>query len=400
MKQFIYLSLSLFVLIAATGCGNKNNVSPSLDVPSDYTFSRDGQPTVFFAKQTEILGMADEISAALLDFDQTETSLINMFRNSEGTNPFSVTDLNASSQNVRSEVATSQDLFSSEAATSAAIKADFDGWLTAQVREIFPNENRLAAVGQAGQIDDAGSVRFVNEYGLEYNEAFVKGLIGALMYDQIANHFLSNAILDEGTNLVDNAAGITAEGRAYTEMEHQWDQAYGYLFGGAADPATPLNDLGSADVYLNKYLNRVNNDPDYAGIATELESAFRRGRAAIVASDYAERDRQAAIIKTKLANVLVIRAIYYLKQGEAGLRATPPAFGTAFHDLSEGYGFIYSLRFINDVPSFDPSLVDGWLTTLANESNNGFWDINPDELANLADIISSTFGISTEQAGS
>jgi hypothetical protein len=51
------------------------------------------------------------------------------------------------------------------------------------------------------------------------------------------------------------------------------------------------------------------------------------------------------------------------------------------------------------VSTFDANLVDDWLTTLANESNNGFWDINPDDLATLASNIGGTFGISPEQAG-
>lgn len=399
MKQFFYLTLGFFLLATITGCEDDDNGS-SFEVPPNYIFTRAGDNTVSFTGQTERIAMADELGAALLDFDQTETSLNNMFRNNEGTDPFADATLNASTKNIRSKVAASRDLFFADATTSAAIKADFDGWMAAQVNAVFPNQNELAASGQAGQIDDAGSVRYVNANGLEYNQAFTKSLIGALMYDQIANNYLSPAVLDEGTNVADNDAGITADGESYTNMEHKWDEAFGYLYGGSIDPANPLTDLGEADDYLNKYVGRVEGDPDFQGISLELETAFRRGRAAIVAKDYAERDRQAAIISARLANVLIIRAIYYIKQGEAGLRATPVNYGTAFHDLSEGYGFIYSLRFINNVSSFDTALVDGWLETLANESGNGFWDIDPDDLATLASDIGGTFGIGIDQAGS
>jgi len=44
--------------------------------------------------------------------------------------------------------------------------------------------------------------------------------------------------------------------------------------------------------------------------------AFKRGRAAIVAGDYDERDVQADIIKEKISWVIGIRAIYYLQQGK------------------------------------------------------------------------------------
>jgi len=400
MKQFFYLTFAILLVFTISACEDDDDEGMMLDVPSNYTFTRAGENTVSFSGQTTRIGMADELNDALKDFAQTETGLNNMFRNAAGTNPFADADLNASTKSVRSKVAASRDLFFSDATSSAAIKADFDGWIAAQVSEVFPNQNELAAAGTPGQIADGSSVRYVNANGLEYNQAIVKGLIGALMFDQIANNYLSPAVLDEATNIADNDTGTTADGKPYTTMEHKWDEAYGYLYGASADAANPLADLGSADDFLNKYVGRVEGDADFAGISADIEAAFRRGRAAIVAGDYTERDAQAEIIKTKLANVLIVRSIYYLKQGEAGLRATPADFGGAFHDLSEGFGFIYSLRFINNVSGFNPTQVDGWITTLTNASGNGFWDINPDAIATLASDISGVFGISVEQAGS
>lgn len=399
MKQFSYPALVLILLSTFSACTDDDNAGPSLDVPSNYTFVRDGASTVSFTGQTERIAMAEELAAAFLDFEQTEAGLNNMFRNTAGTNPFADANLNASTKSIRSKVAASSDLFFTNSSASAAIKADFDGWIAAQTNEVFPNRNELAIAGQPGQIADGSSIRYVNANGLEYNQAFAKSLIGALMFDQIANNYLSPTVLDEATNVADNDADLTEDGQSYTTMEHKWDEAYGYLFGAAADPTKPLTDLGEADNFLNEYLGKVDADPDFAGISAAVEAAFRRGRAAIVAKNYAERDRQAAVIKTRLANVLVIRGIYYLKQGEAALRATPADFGGAFHDLSEAYGFIYSLRFINNVESFGADQVDGWLTTLVNENSNGFWDVNPGDLETLADNIGNTFGISPEQAG-
>jgi len=398
MKHFFYLILGFFLLAAATGCIDDDDNGSSFEVPPNYTFSRAGENTVSFTGQSDRIAMANELADALLDFDQTETGLDNMFRNEAGTDPFADAALNASTKTIRSKVAASRDLFFTDVTTSAAIKADFDGWIAGQVSEVFPNRNELAAPGIAGQIADGDKVRYVNASGLEYNQAFAKSLIGALMFDQIANNYLSPAVLDEATNMTDNDAGTTADGKPYTTMEHKWDEAYGYLYGASVDPANPLIDLGTADNFLNKYVGRVDADPDYVGISINVESAFRRGRAAIVAKDYAERDRQAAVIRGNLANVLVIRSIYYLVQGENALRAEPADLGGAFHDLSEAYGFINSLRFIN-LSGFDSGQVDGWLTTLANEDNNGFWDIDPDALATLASSIGGTFGIAPEQAG-
>ncbi len=389
-------SLPLLLLLAVLLVGCQDDDDTILDVPTSYSFARNGQSTVSYSGQTTRLAMADELVAAMTNFDQTEAGLENMFRNTAGTNPFSTAELNASTKSIRSKVAASRDLFFTNTTEQAAIRADFDAWLTAQVREVFPNRNTLAAQGTAGQLADGSSTRYVNANGLEYNQAFGKSLIGGLMYDQLANNYLSPSVLDEGTNQADNDAGLVEEGTNYTSMEHKWDEAFGYLFGAAADGARPLDDLGAADGFLNKYLSRVDNDADYTGIAARIEEAFRTGRAAIVAGDYAERDRQAARIKEDLRKVLAVRAVYYLHQGSLALTATPVNYGGAFHDLSEGYGFIYSLRFVDGV---DAATVDGWLADLTNADSGGFWTLPPATLDSLTAAIATTFNLSVAEAG-
>ncbi|MEL7162033.1 MAG: DUF4856 domain-containing protein, partial [Bacteroidota bacterium] len=311
-------------------------------------------------------------------------------------------DLNASDKSIRSKVAASADLFSSNATAAAAIKADFDGWISAQVNEVFPNRNEVAFIGQAGQMADGDNVRYVNDWGLEYNQAFAKALIGGLMYDQAVNNYLSSAVLDAGTNRVDNDLGVTEDGQPYTTMEHKWDEAFGYLFGAAASPATPLDDLGDADNFLNKYVGRVEDDPDFAGIAGNLESSYRLGRSAIVVGEYGERDARAFSISGLLRDVIAIRSIYYLKQAEAGIIANSGPTGGVFHDLSEAYGFIYSLRFINlevDGQALDlTTFSDLILTELRNADDNGFWGLETEQLAKLADDIAGLFLIDVNQA--
>lgn len=389
----------LFLVLAMTSC-DPEDATVDLSVPSTYAFTRAGVSTVAFSGQTARLKMGNELSAALKDETRTLDQLDNMFTNPAGAMPFADAELNESSKSIRSKVAASRDLFNANATLSATIRADFDRWITGQVEEVFPRWNELAAPGQAGQIAEGTVPRYINHWGLEYNEAVIKGLIGALIYDQMANHYLSPAVLDEGTNRSDNDAEIVVDGEAYTNMEHKWDEAYGYLFGGAGDPSDGLADLGAGDVFLNKYLGRVEGDADYAGIAEQIETALRVGRAAIVAGDYAERDRQAAIVKEKIRDVIAIRAVYYLKQGEINLRATPPAYGAAFHDLSEGYGFIYSLQFVAEQGQAQPELVEDYLRRLRNAEGEGWWDIDPAVLANLAEEIASKFALNVNQAGS
>ncbi|HBY69569.1 MAG TPA: DUF4856 domain-containing protein, partial [Flavobacteriaceae bacterium] len=116
------------------------------------------------------------------------------------------------------------------------IKADFESYISDQVNVVFPNENTIAEPGVAGQIADGSSVRYVNGKGVELNQTFAKGLIGALLTDQILNNYLSTSVLDEASNRENNDNQILDGDNNYTTMEHKWDEAYGYLYG---DPSIP-----------------------------------------------------------------------------------------------------------------------------------------------------------------
>ncbi len=372
-----------------------------IENPATYAFTRNGENTVSFDGQTTRLLMGDEIISALLDPTTTANELLSMYAHVEGESNFEDTNLNESDKNMRSKTAASVDFFSSNATDQALIRADFDAWLTAQVEEVFPNWQMAATVGVAGQLSDGAATRYVNDKGLEYDQLWTKGLIGALVTDQIVNNYLSVAILDEATNREDNDAGLVVDGKSYTNMEHKWDEAYGYVYGLNADTANPNSDLG-ADSFLNKYIGRVEGDADFAGIANEIFQAFKLGRAAIVAKNYEVRDAQAEIIKQKISEIIGIRAVYYLQQARPSLTQENPAYGTAFHDLSEGYGFIYSLQFARRPNSNDPYFtkaeVDALLTDLMDDGPNGLWDVEDATLESMATTIAARFDFTLEQA--
>jgi hypothetical protein len=331
-----------------------------------------------------------------------------MFDHQEGANDFSDSDLNASSKNVKSKVAASSDLFSSNSTDASAIKADFDAWISTQANDVFPNWNTDAAKGVAGAIQEAGggSTRYVNANGLEYNQAVAKSLIGALMTDQVLNNYLGTAVLDEASNRVDQEAGTVIEDKNYVTMEHKWDEAYGYVYGASQDAANPNTTIGSDDSFLNKYIGRVEGDTDFAGIAADIFNAFKLGRAAIVAGDYTVRDAQAVIIRQKISELIAIRAVYYLQQGKAALEATNPDMASVFHDLSEGFGFVYSLQFTRNPLAneafFTRTEVEGFIANIYPTASqaNGFWEVTPANLQTVSEAIAAEFSFTVEQAGS
>lgn len=383
------------------GDGDCEPTETTIDNPDSYTFTRDNESTVSFGGQTTRLKMGDEILSAFTDVTSTSEQILSMYAHEEGANDFEDADLNASDKSVRSKTAASADFFATNATDQAVIRADFDGWISAQVDEVFPNWEVAAAAGTAGQIADGSSTRYINAQGLEYNQAFNKGLIGALTIDQVVNNYLSTAVLDEGDNVADNDANVVVEGEVYTNMEHKWDEAYGYVYGLNADAANPNDDLG-ADSFLNKYIGRVEGDDDFAGIADEIFQAFKLGRAAIVAKQYDVRDAQAEIIRENLSEVIGIRAVYYLQQGKNSLDQETPDYGGAFHDLSEGYGFVYSLQFTRKTNSTEPYFtkeeVDAFLVDLMDDGENGLWDVEATTLDAISADIAARFNFTLEQA--
>lgn len=371
--------------------------NPQVTAPPTYKFERSGESTVSFGGQTTRIKMAEKIISALKDKTKTKIELDSMFGRELTThNYFIDNDLDSSPKNVRSKTAASVDYFL-ETAEAVTIKQDFDGFISKQVTEVFPNWDVDAAEGTAGKIQElGGSTRYVNAKGLEYNQAFAKGLIGALMVDQMLNNYLSTKKLDQSTSRADNDAGTLVEGKNYTNMEHKWDEAYGYLYGNEVNPEVPV--LG-ADNFLNKYLKRVNDDTDFSGIKEEIYDAFKLGRAAIVAKDYELRDKQANIIKEAISKVIAIRAVYYLQTGKNNL-ATDLA--SAFHDLSEGYGFVYALRFTRNTITQKPHLPVAEITEFVNvlQAGTGFYSFKDDAspLDEMSTRIASVYGFTVDQA--
>ena len=130
--------------------------------------------------------MGEEFIAALKINTHSEAKLDGMFAHSAGNNDFADAALNASSKSIRSKTAASKDFFAANTTDAAAIKGQFDGWIAAQVSDVFTKWNDNATAGNAGKIQEAGggSTRYVNGKGLELNQAINKGLIGGLMVDQ------------------------------------------------------------------------------------------------------------------------------------------------------------------------------------------------------------------------
>ena len=406
MKRIFRVPI-LAIAIFTLGCSDDDQdevFEDPIENPATYVFERNGESTVNFSGQTTRILMAEEIIDKMMDETTTAEVLKAMYAHMEGVSNFSDPVLNASDKNVRGKTAASFDYFSGNATDQALIRADFESWIDTQVSEVFPNWNAAASPGVAGQIADGSATRYVDGRGLEMDQLFNKSLIGALMVDQILNNYISSNFLDAGTQREDNDNGVPEEGRNYTAMEHDWDEAYGYAFGTAQDLTDPRPTIGLDDSFLNKYIGRVEGDPDFEGITDAIYQAFKLGRAAIVAGDYQVRDQQAELLRELISEIMGIRAVYYLQQAKILLDRPTPDYGGAFHDLSEGYGFIYSLQFTRkpntQEPYFTKAETDALLQDLLDDGPNGLWDVTPATLDALSETIADRFTFTLAEAGS
>ena len=352
----------------------------TVEIPYSYEFARAGKSTVSFSGQTARLNMADELYAALNTNTFTKAQMLEMFNDGTG---FAGDGLNTSGKKMGNKTAASP-------LASATVKPQFDAMITDFADNVIPNWATDASNGQAGVLTDATRTIHVNAKGHEIDQTFIKGIIGAMTLDQIVNNYITPYQLDAGTRTADNTSKTLSSGKDYTDMEHKWDEGFGYLYGQEAD-ATRL-DLGVAPTgngtTLNKYFKKVNAS-SHPGMAVQVFDAFRRGRAYIVANQYDKRDEQAEIIKKELSKLIAQKAVDYINGYISKIANGNTA--DAFHALSEGYGFVMSLQFTNDgtdTPYFSNSEVNAFLTSMDN-----FWTVENSTLEAIRDEVKAKAGI-------
>ena len=378
------LLLSSIVILSACGTDTEPQPLPTTNTPDTYEFLRDGLSSVSYSGQTARLLMAGELYSALKNPSKTEAELLAMFNDGTGFGVVNFNgtdiDLDASGKKLGNKTATY---------ASATVKPMFDAMIEDVANVVFPawNNGDLASPGLAGYHQGAGGREvYVNAKGLEIVQGFTKGLIGGLCVDQIVNGYLSESKLNSGAN---DPTGLLAG--EYTEMEHYWDEGFGYLFGRESDKENPTYS-GNGSVLLNKYAGKVNTSGDVD--MNIVYNAFKLGRAAIVNIDYATRDDQAAIIKEHISKILGVKASDYLRDGAADLVSKNPDMADFFHAVSEGYGFILSLQFALDGSGnyiFTNTQVNAMLDTLM--VGNGLWDVDATTLTQMADEIDAAFGL-------
>ena len=367
------LSLAIFVFSCDSDDDNDNQGGNTIVAPTSYEFTRNGASTVSFGGQTTRLNQAEELYSALNSNESTASGLDLMFNgDGNGSAGFADESLNGTSKIIGSKTS------ASTLAGSAATKQRFDDMISDYAANVVPNWNQDASAGVPGAIStpDGGSTYHLNAAGQELDQLFFKGLIGAFTLDQIVNNYIHPNQLDSGSRIDDNDNDVLSGDNNYTDMEHKWDEGFGYLYGLEGDNLANAGASPSGNgSLLMKYFKKVDEEGGYEpGIGQVVYDAFIMGRTAIVNKDYELRDQQAAIIKVELSKVIGYYAIHYMNDYVAKLEAGNVA--KAHHSLSEAWGFLLSLSFTNngnDEPFMDRATVEYFLDNYLGD----FHSVNP-----------------------
>lgn len=353
----------------------------SLDANAAYSaqfVDAKGENTVDLTEGNTTLRMFQSLNYYFTSSVKTKTSIqaqkaSNIFSNTG--NPF--TDITDTGIAVSGAALNSSDLSLSDMvaasrpqAEATAIKTNF-GLLFAQMEKASLSLNKTAAPNTAGM----SGTYLLDENGIEIAQVIQKSLIGALQLD-----YIGNVLLKDGLN-ADNHSLVP--GKSYTQLEHNWDMAYGmltlnpvYLQGYTDSQRGPLSEFGAGS-YIWEY-----NKASYA----QIFPAFLKGRAAIINNDRVELENQALFIRREFEKAIASAALGYLGKWRTGTSDDKRA-----HAIGEGLGFIYSLRFATTHQA-DASFSDAILVGLVGGSNN-FWNLDASKI-NAAELaIKAKFGL-------
>lgn len=400
MARFNFFSRPVAILavvcVVLASCDDDNDAAPDLRPNIEYTalenttpyseqfMDESGVTTVDLTSGNTLHKMFQALnykssSSVSANTEISAATLKNLYSNTGNaftdisTSTISVTgaDLNNSTLNLKELTASS--LPAAEATVVRnRLEEEFETLATASL-----SVTQTASAGQAGKLGNY----LVTEKGIESVQIIQKSLIGALQLDYIGNVLMNTGLEANNSQLV--------TGENYTQLEHNWDEAYGlltlnavYLYDTADNEASTDAARATVEFALGSYIWEYNK----TGYA-QIFPAFLKGRAAIVNNDRAALEEQATFIRTQIEKAIARAAVGYLAKWKdaAGTDATRA------HAMGEGLGFIYSLRFAG-IHGGDAAFSDEILDDLIG-SENGFWDLTVDKINAAQDAINAKFSL-------
>ena len=379
MKNFVYLfAISALVTTVISckkkGCTDPNaanynskakkddgsctyNATPTYTVPTTYAFTNsNGESTVDYAGQTDRINQLIEmIQYADLGVTQTISAqaLKDMFANvnGNGNGNFSFT----STRKLQDKC------FSLD---TAMIIAHFTN-----IANASNSYMTTAANGQAGTLTTGSSTYLFDANGFDEAEMIEKSVMSAVFMYQALNVYLGSTNMNaDNTNLV--------PGKTYTNMEHYWDEAFGYFSVPTNFPTAP------AFAFWGKYCNSQDANLNSNQV---MMGNFLKGRAAISNDALADRDVAIVAIKEMWEKIAAYQAMKYLDQAITNYGTDQAKY---LHVLSEAYGFIYSLRF---APVETRKMTTSEVDSLLTQFNGNLWTLTLNDINSIKAAIDQKY---------
>jgi hypothetical protein len=364
--RLISAFLSLLVVSLFTSSCDDEQSDTSYTIPETYAFDNvdyDGQlQRLSQLQEMKSYLVTAELEGASLDADRLKA----MFANDAATAGWSRTY--SDSKQLKNKTFENQ-------------RAWFED-LMDRVAEASNSAANAAEEGTAGvAVSNDGTKRYLlDANGVELTQLIEKGLMGACFYYQATAVYFG-----DGKMNVDNTDVTPGEG---TEMEHHWDEAFGY-FGVPTD--FPVSTDGV--VFWGKYSNGRDG---LLGTNETMMDGFIKGRAAISNDDLETRDQAIEEVRDAWEIVSAATAVHYINSA----LDNPNDVARRHHALSEAIAFVYSLQF-NPAKTVTNAQVEQLIADLAGSAtvaDMNLYQVTDDDLKGVRDALSATFGFETIMA--
>ncbi|MFM2375868.1 MAG: hypothetical protein RLZZ165_965 [Bacteroidota bacterium] len=351
LKKMRYTAWLLILLLgmALGGC-RKDDLK--YDIPETYTFDH-----VNYAGQTTRMDMVEEMTAYMETAITSGATLSaqrlrEMFENQN--NPFSFT----STKQLKDKC-------------FLAAQPELEAWMDSVA--LISASSAAASHGVAGRATSTDGLEhfLLSASGYDCIEMVEKGLMGAVFFYQSVAVYLS----DEQTgSAVDNETVTPGEG---TELQHHWDEAFGY-FGAPVDfPSNPDARFWAKACAERDALLRT---------SAPLMKAFITGRAAINHNDHTTKAAQIPIIRDNWERVIAATVIHELNEAKSHLADD----ALRNHEVSEAVAYLGALRY-NPTPKISRAQYQSVLDALGTD----LYLVTLNDINSARSTLASVYGMET-----
>lgn len=258
IKTITYIMCLTFIF---QGCSDDSSVTGddhdhALSTPTTYEFAsrfNDGESSVSYTGQVVRNVVIKDLKSLAGTSGSTEASLLDLYNNGgESQAPI----LNPEMREAWSE-------FDNTSKLSNKIAQD-DSDLTSGIPLLGYNKKPdvqmkewFAAVPSLVAANSDGSRLVQASDSLELNQMIGKGLLGVVSYYQATSNYLPKMESDAASN-----SAASDDGKAYSAMEHHWDEAFGY-FGAAKDYNTYADDTARKSSYDSNADGKIDYTSEY-----------------------------------------------------------------------------------------------------------------------------------------